>query len=371
VRDVSEREAVLAQAAIEAKDWGRATAHAEASLAGGYAPALQLLAACAYKRRDYRQAIALLEELGENGGGAPIALLIRLHLLVGDAAKGWDMLKECCRSKTFGPALYDLPRWSGEALAGQRIVAWGGGYGDDILFARFLPPLIRAGAQVAVNCRPGLIRLLQGIPGIDEVQPLETAIPWADYQVQTAELPALLGTGADCAWPGEPYLRVEPAQIAGEGIRIGLVWGSDARHWESEDRTAALADMISLAAVPGVTLYSLQVGAAAAQASPPPAGMRIVDLASGLRDFADTAAAILGLDLVITIDTAVANLAGALGARVWVALPFIPDFRWGVEGDRTPWFPSARCFRQPKPGDWRSVFLAMAEELHAFPAERA
>jgi hypothetical protein len=318
--------------------------------------------------RDFSRAIAVLEELGGEAEGPALVLLVRLHLLAGDPAKGWDLLHRCCRSKLFGPALYDLPRWSGEALSGLRIVAWGGGYGDDILFARYLLPLIRGGAQVGVNCRSGLVRLIQTIPGISEVRPLDTAIPWADFQVQTAELPALLGMDKGPVWPREPYFHIEPARIAGQGIKVGLVWGSDGRHWEADDRTTALADMMAFASVPGVTLYSLQVGASAAQASPAPAGMQIIDLGSGLRDFADTAAAILGLDLVITIDTAVANLAGALGAPAWVAVPYIADFRWGYEGESTPWYPSARCFRQEAPGDWRSLFQTMADELRVLSA---
>jgi hypothetical protein len=313
--------------------------------------------------RDFARAIALLEELGDDAEGPALVLLVRLYLLAGDPAKGWDLLKRCCRSKMFGPALYDLPRWSGEALSGLRIVAWGGGYGDDILFARYLLPLISGGARVGVNCRPGLVRLIQSMPGICEVRPLETAISWADYQVQTAELPALLGMDKGPTWPGEPYFHLEPIRIPGQGAKVGLVWSSDARHWEADDRTSALADMIALASIPGVTLYSLQVGASAAQASPPPTGMQIIDLGGSLRDFADTAAAILGLDLVITIDTAVANLAGALGAPAWVAVPFSADFRWGTEGETTPWYPSVRCFRQTKSGDWRSLFQTMADEL--------
>jgi hypothetical protein len=362
---MGEREAVLAQIAIEQRDWERAILHARASIAGGYAPARQLLAAATYKRADYAEAIRLLEELGDDAAAAAVMLLVRLYLLTGDVAKGWQLLKECCRSKAFGPSLYDLPRWSGESIAGKRIAAWGGGYGDDILFARFLPDLVKAGAIVTLHCRPALLRLMQSIPGLHVVLPLEIPADRADYHVQTAELPALLGIGPNNVWPGEPYLRAEAATIPGKGLRIGLVWGSDARHWESEDRTACLADMMPIAEVANVSLFSLQVGAPAAQAKPPPSGMQIVDLAKEFRDFADTAAAIMGLDLVITIDTAVANLAGALGARVWVALPFIPDYRWGLSGDRTPWFPGVRCFRQPEPGDWRRVFARMAEQLRS------
>jgi hypothetical protein len=123
--------------------------------------------------------------------------------------------------------------------------------------------------------------------------------------------------------------------------------------------------MAPLARVSGVRLFSLQVGRHTAQLSPPPQGMVVEELSHGFPDFAEQASQILGLDLVVTVDTAVANLAGALGARVWVAVPFIPDWRWGLEGDRTPWYPTAKVYRQKSPGDWRGVFRKMAEDLAA------
>jgi hypothetical protein len=121
--------------------------------------------------------------------------------------------------------------------------------------------------------------------------------------------------------------------------------------------------MAPLAAVPGVRLFSLQFGSHAAEAAPAPAGMLIEDLTLGCRDFAGTAAAIASLDLVISIDTAAANLAGAMGAPVWVLLPFVSDFRWSADGMRPKWYPSAKPYRQSVRGDWRSVFVVMANDL--------
>jgi hypothetical protein len=366
---MSERRALLAQVAMGSRDWEAASRHAEAAVAGGYTPALGLVAAIAYRRRDYAKAISLLEAEGEGGfapdfqGAAAQALLIRLHLLAGEPLRGWQLLKEGCRSKAFGPSLYDLPRWSGEPLEGRRIVAWGRGYGDDIFFARFLPRLARAGARVVVNCRPALTRLMRGIEGVAEVLPLDAEVRDADFHVQLAELPAILEPRNGEAWPGAPYLKAEPVPLPGRGKRVGLLWAADARHWDTEDRTATLADMAPLGRVPGVSLFSLQFGPQGRQAAPAPAGMALEELGSRLPDFADTAAVIAALDLLITVDTAAANLAGALGARVWVAVPFIPDWRWGTQGDHTPWYPTAKVYRQPRPGDWRSVFAAMAQDL--------
>lgn len=359
---MSEHRAALAYAAFEDRDLEAAAAHAQAALESGYTPIRQLSAVIAYQRRDYATAIRLLESL-EGAGDAAISLLIRLHLLAGDAQKGARLLRDCCRANAFGPPLHPFPPWTGEPLAGKRIVAWGGGYGDDILYARFVPLLAeRYGAEVILQCRPALVRLFRSLPGVAQVLPLDAAVPDCAYQVQTAELAALFGLQQGQPWTG-PYLSAEPLPLPGTRFKVGLVWASAASHWEVGDKSAALGDMAVLATVPGVTLYSLQVGSPCAQLSPPPLGMAVQDLAADLRDFSDTAAAIAGLDLVISIDTAVANLAGAMGAAVWVAAPVIPDWRWGRDGDRTPWFPTARVYRQPKPGTWRGVFQSMAADL--------
>jgi hypothetical protein len=207
---------------------------------------------------DFTAAIRMLEEL-KSRGAAEYALLIRLHLLAGDRGHGWRVLYDCCRAELFGPPLYDLPLWSGEPLYGRHIVAWGAGQGDEILFARFLPSLLAGGAIVTVNCRSSMVRLFRSIPGIDRVLPLEVAVSGAELQVRMAELPALLNISTDGVWPG-PYLYTPPISLPRQGLRVGLVWGSDARHVEAGDRTASLAHMTLLAAVTNVRFFSLQLG---------------------------------------------------------------------------------------------------------------
>jgi len=351
---------------MDCKDWDAAARYAEAALADGYEPVRPLLAVIAYNRRDYATAIRIIEAL-PGTGGSEYALLIRLQLMGGDASRAWKLLLECCRANLFVAPLYDLPRWSGEPLAGRRIVVWGSGNGDDILFARFVAPLVAAGAIVTVNCRPALVRLFRSLSGVADVLPLDEPAPDAEIQVHLSELPGLLGISEADIWPG-PYLHAEPLRLPEGGIRVGLVWGTDATHFEADLRSASLADMMPLAAVPGVSLFSLQFGSHAAQAAPAPAGMLIKDLTLGCRDFADTAAAIAGLDLTISIDTAAANVAGAMGAPLWVPLPFVSDFRWSADGTRPKWYPSAKPYRQTAHGDWRSVFVTMANDLAALTA---
>jgi len=179
------REAVLAQAMIDSRDWNSARRYAENALAAGYEPARELCIAAAYMGRDFGRAIGLLQE-SKTVGAAEYALLIRLHLLAGNQAVGWKLLLDCCRSELFGPPLYDLPFWSGEPLGGRRIVAWGAGQGDEILFARFLPSLIARGASVTVNCRSSMVRLLRSISGVRDVLPLNIAADSVELQVRMA-----------------------------------------------------------------------------------------------------------------------------------------------------------------------------------------
>jgi hypothetical protein len=366
---MSARLLALAYAAVEGRDFPAARRHIEAAFATGNRGPLELLAVVHYMEGDFTGALKCLEEARREGISTADGLsrLIRLHLLAGDPKAGWELLRDCCTHNLFGPALYPLPRWTGESLEGRRIAVWGGGYGDDIMAARFVPQLADAGATVYLNCRPALIQLFKTLRGVHEVLPFDVEAPDVELHANTAELAYYLGAAEGRVWPEDgPYLHADPISLPSGATRVGLVWAADSRHLEADDRTASLADMTALAHVPGVELFSLQVGRFASQMSPAPAGMTIRDLSPGFPDFAEQASQILGLDLVITVDTAVANLAGALGARVWVAVPFIPDWRWGLTGDRTPWYPTARVYRQPSRGDWRSVFRAMANDLASF-----
>lgn len=370
---MSDRMAALAYAAFEGRDYDAVAEYVEEAIRGGYEQAVHLRAFSAfvaYKRRDYAAALRALEETYEATAGQmgemAVGLLVRLLLLVGDAERAWKLVRDGCRLKAFGPPLYELPRWEGEpgeSLAGRRFVVWGAGYGDDMLYARFVPRMARAGATVYLNCRPRLVRLFGSLEGVAGVFPLETEVKEVDYQVLLAELPAMFGAHRDeNVWDGA-YLHAEPRRLEGGGKRVGIVWGADSRHWEAQERTASLSELSPLAEVPGVRLCSLQFGPHAEQLSPPPAGMNVEELARADRDFADAAATIAAMDLVITIDTATANLAGAMGKPVWVAVPYNPDWRWTLDGDTTPWYPTARVYRQTSPGDWRSVFRAMADDL--------
>jgi len=193
-------------------------------------------------------------------------------------------------------------------------------------------------------------------------------LPAFDAHAPLLSLPRLLGRDDPAeSWPGA-YLRAEPGFAAGGRPAVGLVWAGNPAHGNDANRSVALADLAPLLARDGIHWVSLQVGAANAQLAASPWAGRVQ--APEFKDFADTAAAIRGLDLVIAVDTAVAHLAGALDVPAWVLVPAIgTDWRWGRAGETTPWYPRMRLFRQQAAGAWSPVIKRMAEELSGlFPA---
>ena len=185
-------------------------------------------------------------------------------------------------------------------------------------------------------------------------------------------LPRAFGTTLASIPRNVPYLQADAREVEkwrgrlaedASSIKVGLSWAGRPEHKNDRNRSMPLARFAPLAQVPGVRFYSLQKGEAAAQAKAPPAGMELIDWTEELNDFADTAALIANLDLVISVDTAVVHLAGAMGKPVWTLLPFAPDWRWLLDRQDSPWYPTMRLFRQPSIGDWDSVMQRVAGAL--------
>ena len=170
------------------------------------------------------------------------------------------------------------------------------------------------------------------------------------------QTPLVAEEGAVEKWRGR-------VQRSGPAVNVGIAWAGSPSHRNDRNRSMALADFAPLATIPGACFYSLQKGEAAKQAAEPPGGMRLIDWADELLDFADTAALVANLDLVISVDTSVVHLAAAMGKPVWVLLPFLPDWRWMMNGEESPWYPRVRLFRQSKPGDWSKPMADVIEEL--------
>ncbi len=298
-----------------------------------------------------------------------------LRMTAGDYAGGLPAYEWRARHGRFvGAAGSDRPVWDGSPLAGRSVLAQcEQGLGDTIQFARYLPALKRRGAgRVVLQCQPPLRRLLAAVPGADAVVSTADPAPPVDARVPLLSLMLRLGTAGPAAAPPPAAVRADPALVAewsarlgpADGRRrVGLVWAGSPTNTNDAARSMPAAALAPLAAVPGVRWYALQTGPAAATT---PAWA--TDVARAFADFADTAAVVAQLDAVVTVDTAVAHLAGTMGRPVLLMLPYVPDWRWGWATPATPWYPTVRLFRQPSLGDWPAVVRGVAAALGTRPA---
>jgi len=256
------------------------------------------------------------------------------------------------------------PRWDGGELAGRTIFVYeDGGYGDTIQFARYLPALSDRGAKIICECLPALSKLLElNLPDVQWF-PYPQKLPPVDCYSPLGSLPLALGMEERTNWQGQ-YLRAlepPPNWKKAAGLNVGLVWAGSQSEIEDLNRSIPLQRFAPLAEIPGVRFFSFQNGWPAKEAQH--VRFAITDLRDQLNDFADTAAFVAQMDLIINVDTAMAHLAGAMGKRVWTLLQFVPHWRWGMHGDGTPWYPTMKLFRQKTRGNWDDVFDRLATEL--------
>ncbi|MBI5119822.1 MAG: tetratricopeptide repeat protein [Rhodospirillales bacterium] len=283
--------------------------------------------------------------------------LAHLLLLEGDEERGFQLYERRWASfqrPSWHPSS-DLA-WDGQALDGTLLVLAEQGFGDMIQFARFLPLATRRCRRLLLAVPPELKRLLAGVDGVAEVIVSGQALPAFNRFVMMTSLPyRLRAFGQDRPQP--PYLPLPaPMALPGSGFKVGLVWAGRAAHAEDRLRSLTPEHLAPLLAVEEVDFFSLQLGQGAA-----PAGM--TDLAPHLGDFMDTAAALAGLDLLISADSAPAHLAGALGRPVWTFVTYVPDWRWGLGLCESAWYPSMRLLRQESPGDWGAPIVKAAQNL--------
>jgi tetratricopeptide (TPR) repeat protein len=297
-----------------------------------------------------------------------------LNLKRGDFKKGWLAYE----SRFKVPEIQHLltPRvenflWDGGDLVGKDILVLSEqGYGDQIQFSRYLPLLEARGARVHYVCPPALVRLFESLSEEIKLYPDGADVPDLEVQCALMSLPLLMGTETTEMIPAKvPYLRAPTADathwkthLAGyEGKRIGLVWASNTQDGPFRDRRLSIADFEPLWVVPGHAIFSLQIGRGADEVLP----VNLIDLADSLHDFADTAAIMAALDLVITVDTAAAHLAGALGRRVWLLLPEAAEWRWMVQREDSPWYPTMKIFRRKSGQSWQELVAMVADALAA------
>jgi len=307
-------------------------------------------------------------------------------LTCGDFERGWPEYEwrlSCKRHVGYNPS---GPRWTGEDLRGKTILLHSEqGLGDTIQVIRFVTEVRKRGAgQVIVICQQPLIRLIARFPGIDVLREERSPVPPFDVHASLLSLPAILGTTLANLPAPRAYLSADSGTIAfwrtmlaralgtsdlDHAVKIGVVWQGNPKHRQDRVRSFRLQELEPLARVPGVRLISLQKDHGIEQLRELGGRFSVTDLTSELadsadqRDFFDTAAIVSQLDLVVTADSAVAHLAGSLGARVWVALQSVAEWRWMIDREDSPWYPSMRLFRQSKSGDWRGVFTRMANIL--------
>lgn len=325
----------------------------------------------------YRMAIAARPDFAEAHFNHALQLL-----QAGDFERGWDEYE--WRLKIPDLARFwphaGLPRWLGSELGGRTILLYAEqGFGDAIQFVRYAPLVAQRGGNVILSCSPKLVELFRSVAGVAAVHDAEQPPPHADTCCSLLSLPRLFRTTLETIPATVPYLRPPEAPArqwkttlgaSGAGLKVGLYWSTESKNRMTPLRSLELDMLAPLAGIRGVVYFSLQRGAAAAQAARPPQGMALVDQSAALGDFSDDAALIANLDLVISINTATAHLAGALGRRVWTLVHYPADWRWLADRDDSPWYPTMRLFRRGRADSWQDVIERVAHTLRRFAEQQ-
>jgi hypothetical protein len=302
---------------------------------------------------------------------------------MGDYQQGWDLYEWRFKTKYLEAhsAAINLPLWTGQSIAGKRILIHSkAGYGDYLMFIRYVPLLKKLGATVIVFAPKPLLSLFSASDTDVQVVDMDGPVPEVDFQCPIMSLPKAFRTTLDTIPADLPYLKAPPEKLAywrqklpaSEKLRIGLMWsGSPNRNIDKNplrNRTAPLNAIRSLLDLP-FEFHSLQKEPLENDAALLSSLTQIHTHQEELGDFSDTAALIDRMDLVISIDTSVAHLAGGLGKPLWVILPYSSDYRWAAESDKTPWYPNATQFRQNAVGDWENVIQRVKQRLLKDPLE--
>jgi tetratricopeptide (TPR) repeat protein len=290
------------------------------------------------------------------------------RLTLGDLPGGWEDMDHR-RIADRG-----VPPWRGGEIAGRRLLLFAEqGLGDTLHFVRYAPLAAALGARVVLEVQPALKPLMTGLPGVEAVVAMGEAVPAVDLACPLMSLPRAFATAMATIPAGIPYLASSPdlvrrwgERMAGEGPRVGLVWAGNPEFAADRHRSPGLASLRPLLDVPGIRFFGLQKGAGRADLDRVRLPPSFTDLGAEIDGFADTAAIMANLDLVISSCTGPAHLAGALGRPLWLALGYAADWRWFRDRDDSPWYPTARLFRQTAFGDWAGVAARMTAALAAW-----
>ncbi|HVA48470.1 MAG TPA: tetratricopeptide repeat-containing glycosyltransferase family protein [Pirellulales bacterium] len=320
------------------------------------------------------EALACLEKALELQPDLPDARRNRglLWLVEGKLTEGWAEYEWRWKCPEFSARPFPQPLWDGSPFEGKTVLLQAEqGFGDTLHFIRYARRVHECGGRVVLVCQPPLVALLSRCEGVEQVLAQGDLLPPFDVHVPLLSLPRIFGTTLDNIPADVPYIEGDPQKVArwrdeldgASDFKIGIAWQGSRAHCGDRWRSVPLSNFAPLAAIGGVRLYSLQKNDGQEQLGQVSYGERIVDLSPRLESFDDTAAVMENLDLVICCDTSVAHLAGALGRPVWVAVPAVPDWRWLLDREDTPWYPTMRLFRQHRLGDWHEVFARMASAL--------
>jgi tetratricopeptide (TPR) repeat protein len=340
------------------------------AFAEGYvtiATALQALGKPYEAMASCHRALAIDPECAEARWNLSLALL-----QVGEYQQGWEEFEWRWKKRgyTSKAKSFRQPEWDGASLCGRTIlIHCEQGFGDAIQFVRFLPLVAQQGGRVVVECPEPLKGLIEGVKGVCEVVASGQELPPFDCHLPLMSLPRVFGIRIDSLPRTVPYVYPALEKLAewsskftdSSTFRVGIVWAG--RKKPDPNRTCPFQFLAPLAGMPGISFYSLQIRENGAPNEPMSDGPALIDLTQEITDFGDTAALIANLDLVISIDTGVVHLSGALGKETWLILPYAADWRWMLEREDSPWYPTMRLFRQKSPGDWPGVVTRLGKAL--------
>lgn len=304
----------------------------------------------------------------------PVARHNRALMLLqkGEFQQGFPEYEWRLKTADFPPCPFKQPVWDGSDFSGKTLLLHAEqGLGDTIQFIRYVPLVAQRGGRIILTCHQPLMRLLSTMPGIDQFIPLGMPLPAFDTYTPLLSLPGILGTTLDTVPSQVPYLRPPKVNlelpisntIQNPKLKVGLVWSGGNLYKHNQTRSFSLQEFQAILDVPEISFYSLQKGIPQLELVELGWQSRLIDLNEQLQDMADTADAIAQLDLVITVDTSVAHLAGALATPVWVLLAHVADWRWLLNREDSPWYPTMRLFRQSQAGDWQGVMHRVIEAL--------
>jgi len=321
----------------------------------------------------YRKLLKIILDYAEGKQNLGIILLLK-----GELKEGFELYESRWQASKLEPRFSGTP-WEGQSLKSKTILLCAEqGIGDTIQFVRYAPHVKALGCKVILAAQPNLTGVLSNIEGVDQVISYDTNAPSHDYHTMLLSLPHIFKTTLDTIPNTTPYVSADTNSLNKwksifnntPNFKVGLVWTGNPKNANDKRRSLSIETLIPLLNIRGIKFFSLQMGEKSKELNLFGLNNRITDLSPDLKDTWDTAAAISLMDLIISVDTSVGHLSGAIARHTWLMLPFAPDWRWMLKREDTPWYPTVRLFRQPEPGDWGTVVEKIKRELTQIVKER-